>query len=90
MDDAENKAVRVARRSTTEFVRDIAPIPHTVLLRELANGLWIAPNHADFGPLKILEVLRDEEHWNLLIEGQWKLRLVVNDSYELVRSQRVD
>jgi hypothetical protein len=89
LEDAETKALKAAAQAPGSELGEMSPRWRTVPLLGL-DGFWALPLHANSGPLKILAVSRQEDGWNVLIEGQWKEMITLDGKYQLLKMQRVD
>jgi hypothetical protein len=88
LDDAENQSLARARQVTTESPKDMSPAWRQVPLT-LSTEFWAPPFSAIRGAIKILGVSKTGKGWTLLIQGQWKVQLTLNEKYEVVSAEKV-
>ncbi len=94
LDDAENKSVQelVSQMDAMLTIRAygwrIVP-----LLKALGGPVaahdFLAPTYsAQIGHIKIVDISRNVGKWEIVLEGQWKANLILNDRYEIVKLER--
>ena len=91
IDDAENKAFQEAPSRVAAFEAN----PRTGLLiisiwKVLPRDFFIAPGHAQAGPVNMLDLTHKGNTWEVTIEGQWKEKITLNEKYELTGHARVN
>lgn len=90
IDEAETKALRAAAQAPAGELGGMSPRWRTVVLGGLERDFWSQPFHANFGPLKILMVSRQDDTISIVIEGQWKERITLDSNYQLLRMEKVN
>jgi hypothetical protein len=91
IDDADTKSLRAAIDSASEYESG-ASEKHWRRISLLSLGLdfWAPKGSAAFGPAKILKVSREGSNWNVIIQAQWKSKIVLNDQYEIVKAEKTE
>jgi hypothetical protein len=92
LDDADVKAIEMARsRVGTPQSRQWYGW-HEVSLTRVLGRDFISPRDsaAPSGPLRIVSISRPEDNWEVVLDGQWKEKVTLNDRYEVVKVARMN
>ncbi len=86
LDDAENKAFRQALNQLGILEHDGAYGFQRVSLWEKLGRDFFAPKDSVLiGGFSFLDVVRKDGGWDILLKGQWKEQLTLDDKYEVVK-----
>lgn len=87
--DAEAKALREVTGQLENIERGRGAKEYKELFLQLTHDFLSPKNSATWGPLKLLGVSRQDGRWQVIIEGQWKVKAILNDKYELIDTERI-
>jgi hypothetical protein len=93
LDDSMSRALKSAadllgeieRGSQGSYYKSFKDVPLTPLGRD-----FLGPKlSAAFGPIKLLSVSKLPSGWDILVQGQWKAKLTLNDKYETTGWEKI-
>jgi hypothetical protein len=89
LDDAQTKAFREAEAElgsmeTSPPRRHFKEVPLPLPLDFFAPKYSAAPAKS-----RLIGVLRQDGKWTIIVEGQWKVRITLDDKYEVISTERV-
>jgi hypothetical protein len=94
LDEAETKALREATDELDYDAEKRGTLGSkqwtTVSLLKLTMDFFLPKYSAGPSKAKLIGVSRREGNREILIEGQWKEKVVLNDKYEIVAMERID
>lgn len=90
LDEAQAKSLREAAAWLPDFERGDKAKWREISLLSLGRDLEAAKGHEEAGPMKMLQVSKQNGNWVVAIQAQWKEEIILNDKFELVGMTRVE
>jgi len=89
LDDAEAKALREATAQLEKIEKGSGWIDYKEVSLNLTTDFAVPKNSPIAGPVKLFSVSKQDGKWEVMIQGQWTVKAILNHKYELMDVQRI-
>ncbi len=95
LDDAEERALSDARRRGLAVLAYKSPDRVLINLWKIlphnrSENFFAPPGDPRLGPLRLVDVVHKGNTWEVILQGQWQQKIVLNDKYEVTGTARIN